>query len=76
MAALKDYTTICNSAPSEFLAELALRHREALAQRNLGIITDNLKLLNPIFNRHAALLAWQRPQAGSIGFPSLFGARR
>lgn len=24
MAALKDYTTICNSAPSEFLAELAL----------------------------------------------------
>ena len=27
MAALKDYTTICNSAPSEFLAEVAMRHR-------------------------------------------------
>ena len=38
MAALKDYTTICNSAPSEFLAELALRHRETLTERNLAII--------------------------------------
>jgi aspartate/methionine/tyrosine aminotransferase len=26
LAAFKDYTTICNSAPSEFLATLALRH--------------------------------------------------
>ena len=41
MAALKDYTTICNSAPSEFLAELALRHRAKLAQRNLDIIAHN-----------------------------------
>ena len=73
MAALKDYTTICNSAPSEFLAELALRHRETLAQRNLEIITDNLKLLDPFFERHSTLLTWQRPQAGSIGFPRLLG---
>ena len=27
LAAFKDYTTICNSAPGEFLATLALRHR-------------------------------------------------
>jgi aspartate/methionine/tyrosine aminotransferase len=26
MASLKDYTTICNSAPSEFLAEVAMRN--------------------------------------------------
>jgi aspartate/methionine/tyrosine aminotransferase len=32
MAALKDYTTMCNSAPSEFLATLALRRRNTLAQ--------------------------------------------
>jgi aspartate/methionine/tyrosine aminotransferase len=73
MAALKDYTTICNSAPSEFLAELALRHREVLVERSLEIITGNLKVLDQFFHRHAALFAWRRPQAGSIGFPRLLG---
>ena len=71
IAALKDYTTICNSAPSEFLAGLALRHRDALAKRNLEIITGNLNVLDQFFERHAALFTWQRPQAGSIGFPGL-----
>jgi len=49
MAALKDYTTICNSAPSEFLTEGALRHREKLVARNLGLITRNLALLSIAF---------------------------
>jgi aspartate/methionine/tyrosine aminotransferase len=71
MAALKDYTTICNSAPSEFLAELALRHREKLVQRNVGIITRNLVVLDDFFLRHADLFSWQRPMAGPIAFPRL-----
>ena len=73
MAALKDYTTICNSAPSEFLAKLALRHREKLVARNMAIITGNLALLDQFLIRHSARFAWQRPQAGSIGFPRLTG---
>ena len=73
MAALKDYTTICNSAPSEFLAELALRHREQLAARNLDIITNNLALLDAFFTRHADRFAWQPPEAGPIAFPRLIG---
>ncbi len=73
MAALKDYTTICNSAPSEFLAELALRHRQELAARNVGIMRHNLAVLDELFRRHADRLAWQRPQAGPIGFPRLIG---
>ena len=35
MAGFKDYTTICNSAPSEYLATLALRHRDAVVGRTL-----------------------------------------
>jgi aspartate/methionine/tyrosine aminotransferase len=73
MAALKDYTTICNSAPSEFLAALALRHREKLVARNMAIISGNLALLEQFLARHSARFAWQRPQAGSIGFPRLTG---
>jgi aspartate/methionine/tyrosine aminotransferase len=73
MAALKDYTTICNSAPSEFLAELALRNRAALIERNVAILTANLALLDDFFERHQATFRWHRPKAGPIGFPRLLG---
>ena len=71
MAALKDYTTICNSAPSEFLAELALRHRDQIAGRNLQIIHSNLARLDDFFSRRADRFSWVRPKAGPIAFPRL-----
>jgi aspartate/methionine/tyrosine aminotransferase len=71
MAALKDYTTICNSAPSEFLAEVALRIRQKLIARNVGIIKYNLETVDDLFARHADLFNWVRPSAGSMGFPKL-----
>ena len=71
MASLKDYTTICNSAPSEFLAEVAMRHRQKLAGRNLEIIKHNLTIIDGLFQRHADLFTWIRPQAGSMCFPRL-----
>ncbi|HCR72179.1 MAG TPA: aminotransferase [Anaerolineae bacterium] len=71
MASLKDYTTICNSAPSEFLAEVALRHRHKLIARNVGIIKNNLEIIDELFTRHSSLFTWTRPQAGSMGFPKL-----
>jgi aspartate/methionine/tyrosine aminotransferase len=73
MAVLKDYTTICNSAPAEYLAELALRHREVLVERTRNTLLSNLNLLDPFFERHDDRFAWQRPKAGSIGFPTLLG---
>lgn len=69
MAMLKDYTTICNSAPSEFLAELALRHRQVLLRRNRDIILNNLAVLDEFFGRYPELFEWQRPKAGPIAFP-------
>jgi aspartate/methionine/tyrosine aminotransferase len=75
MAALKDYTTICSSAPSEFLAEVALRHRERLVARNLAIIRRNLGLLDVFFARHADRFTWHRPRAGAIAFPRLLGGQ-
>lgn len=71
MAALKDYTTICNSAPSEFLAEVAMRNRQTLIDRSLGIIKHNLNVIDDLFSRYADLFEWVRPQAGSMGFPKL-----
>ena len=71
MASLKDYTTICNSAPSEFLAEVAMRNRVKLAERNLGLIKNNVAVMDDFFNHHTDLFTWIRPHAGSMAFPRL-----
>jgi aspartate/methionine/tyrosine aminotransferase len=73
MAALKDYTTICSSAPSEFLAEVAMRNRQSLAARNLAIIQENLSVMDGFFSRYASLFTWVRPRAGSMAFPRYLG---
>jgi aspartate/methionine/tyrosine aminotransferase len=64
----KYYTTICSSAPSEFLTALALRHREVLAQRNRQIVLRNLPLLDAFFRQRASLFEWTKPNASPIGF--------
>jgi len=71
IASFKNYTTICNSALSEFFAILALRNRDKIINRNLKIIKDNLNLLDNFFNRNENFLRWIKPKAGSIAFPRI-----
>lgn len=71
--ALKDYTTICSSAPSEVLTALALRHRERLLERNLGLVARNLAHVERFIARHADSFQWVRPTASPIGFPRVTG---
>lgn len=71
LAIYKDYTTICNSAPSEFLATLALRHWPEIISRNLAIISENRDLLSKFFTRYDTIFTWQAPVAGPIAFPTL-----
>ncbi|MDD2540867.1 MAG: aminotransferase class I/II-fold pyridoxal phosphate-dependent enzyme [Desulfuromonadaceae bacterium] len=73
LAAFKDYTTICNSAPSEYLATLALCHRHSIIGRNLGIIRRNLSMLTSFFSRHQDFFEWHEPKAGPIAFPRYLG---
>jgi aspartate/methionine/tyrosine aminotransferase len=69
VAAFKDYLTICNSAPSEFLAALAMRHGDALTARVQRIVGRNLDLLDAFFAGHADAWQWRRPRAGTTAFP-------
>jgi aspartate/methionine/tyrosine aminotransferase len=71
LAALKDYTTICNSAPSEILALIALRAQGALLARTFAIMRANLAVLDDFFRRAPTLFRWVRPRAGSVCFPEL-----
>ena len=68
MGNFKDYTTICNSAPSEFLATIALKNYETLLKRNMKIVHSNLKLLDSFMEKHSTYFEWVRPSAGCIGF--------
>jgi aspartate/methionine/tyrosine aminotransferase len=69
--AFKDYTSVSNSAPSEILALMALRSRETILARSLGIIQHNLTHLDRFFARWSEVFSWVRPRAGSVGFPRL-----
>jgi aspartate/methionine/tyrosine aminotransferase len=68
---LKYFTTVCNSAPSEFLADVALRHRGVLLERNRAIIHRNLPLLKAFLKSHAGLVSWVEPNASPIGFAKI-----
>lgn len=66
---LKDYTTICNSAPSEILAIIALQNKESIQSRNRQIIQQNILYAENFFNRHTDEFTWFPPKAGSVAFP-------
>jgi aspartate/methionine/tyrosine aminotransferase len=68
IVSLKHYTTICSSAPSEFLTALAFRHRQKFIDRNLQIVLRNLPELCAFFSRHSELFDWTPPNASTIGF--------
>ena len=70
-ARMKDYTTICSSAPSEVLALIGLRARERVLARSRAIVAANLALLDDFFARRADAFTWVRPRGGSTGFPRL-----
>ncbi|MFX0076567.1 MAG: aminotransferase class I/II-fold pyridoxal phosphate-dependent enzyme [Candidatus Hermodarchaeota archaeon] len=71
IGSFKNYTTICNSALSEFFAILALRNRDKILNRNMKIITHNLILLDEFFHKYNEIFVWKKPKAGSIAFPRL-----
>lgn len=70
---LKLYTTICSSAPSELLVEVAVRHRERLVGEARARVLANLPVLDALLGRHPDVLEWTRPDAGPIGFARWIG---
>jgi aspartate/methionine/tyrosine aminotransferase len=71
MAVLKDYTTICASAPSEILALMALRRRSAIVEHQLARVRGNLQTLAAFFTGREHLFSWIPPRGGSVCFPRL-----
>lgn len=69
VARLKDYTTICSSAPSEILALIALRARERVLRRSREIVSGNLAVATDFMAECHERVEWIAPRAGSVAFP-------
>lgn len=68
---LKDFTTICASAPSEILALVALARRDDIIARNRAMIESNLAALREFCAAHRDALRWREPGAGTVTFVRL-----
>ena len=73
MERTKHYLSICNSAPSEMLALIALGSRQRILDRNHALIRDNLTLLDAFFSEYPGLFEWSVPDGGCIGYPRYLG---
>ncbi len=73
MERAKHYLSICNSAPSEVLALIALHASDQVLKRNRDIVCQNLGLLNGFFADYAELFDWSVPDGGCIGYPKYLG---
>lgn len=62
----KLYTSICNSAPSEILAIMALRAKNRILERNREIMLKNLNILDEFMKRNHKYVSWNRPQSGTM----------
>lgn len=69
----KHYLSICNSAPSEQLAIIALKARDRILERNRALVSDNVERLGAFFDEFSALFDWRRPDGGCVGFPRYKG---
>jgi aspartate/methionine/tyrosine aminotransferase len=72
-AMLKDYTTLCLSAPSEILALIALASREPILARSRALLGRHVPLFADLVARHPERLGWVPPAGGSVAFPRLVG---
>ncbi|HUX39425.1 MAG TPA: pyridoxal phosphate-dependent aminotransferase [Rectinemataceae bacterium] len=73
VAVVKDYNTICSSAPSEFLAGIAARNFATIAARNHALCAANIALFEDFVRRHPDFVALTPPEGSSICFPRLAG---
>jgi aspartate/methionine/tyrosine aminotransferase len=69
MERYKHYLSICNSAPSEYLATVALQVRDKILERNRAIVNSNAEKLGRFFAQFPEHFDWQRPDGGCVGYP-------
>lgn len=73
---IREVRTLFNAyvPPSvDFLANLALRHAEAILDRNTRILDTGKRAASEFMARHGNLFEWTEPSAGVLSFPRWTG---
>lgn len=73
MERIKHYLSICNSAPSEALAIIALRSRERILDRTRAVIRANVERLTAFFADRREVFEWYVPDGGCVAYPRYLG---
>jgi aspartate/methionine/tyrosine aminotransferase len=73
MERAKHYLSICNSAPSEALAVIAIKGRDQIIARNRALIEANLEYVSEFFAESSELFDWTTPDGGMVGYPAYKG---
>ena len=73
MEHMKHYLSICNAGPSEHLAIIALKARDAVIGRNLELLKGNLDLADKFFEEFPDRFEWRRPDGGCTAYPRYRG---
>jgi aspartate/methionine/tyrosine aminotransferase len=70
----KHFLSICNSAPSEALAIIALKAREKILERNRAIVRNNTQEYARLFGDFPELFEFKPPDGGCVAFLRYKGA--
>jgi aspartate/methionine/tyrosine aminotransferase len=73
MEQIKHYLSICNSAPSELLATIALQAGPQLLERNRQLCRSNLQRWDDFFQQHGDRFQWWQPEGSCVAFPRYLG---
>jgi aspartate/methionine/tyrosine aminotransferase len=65
------YFSITNNSAGEFLAELAMRHRDVVLGRTQKVASGNLRQLGRFMSEHQGTIGWIPPSGGMTAFPWL-----
>ena len=67
----RTYFSITNNTVGEFLAELAMRHRDVVLGRTQKVASENLRQLGSFMSEHQDMIGWVPPRGGMTAFPWL-----
>jgi len=63
----RDYTTISCGRIDDYLAGIALEHKDKIIERNHKIVRDNIKILDEWVNKEAKI-SYVKPKSGTTAF--------
>jgi aspartate/methionine/tyrosine aminotransferase len=68
-SAMRDYTTMCNAAPAEFLATITLQHSDEISPLKISEARNNIETWKEFCQQHPGVFSWVPPKGGFSSFP-------